>query len=58
MQSQGKNTSVDPCQMSRFCDPKMSRLPKDILSHGKEYMFPASFPSQEFNLFSREGAKQ
>ena len=58
MQSQSKNTSVDPCQMSRFRNPKMSRLPKDKMSHGKVYMFPASFPSQELNLFSRKGAKQ
>ena len=58
MQSQGKNTSVDPCQMSRFCDPKMSRLPKDKMSQGNISISQASFLSHEMNLFLRKGAKQ
>lgn len=38
MQFQSKNISTDPYQMSRFQNPKMSRLPRDKMSHGYIYL--------------------
>lgn len=62
MQFHSKNISTDPYQMSRFQNPKMSRLPGDKMSHGIKYLSGPYFfekrLSQELSLSSREGAKQ